>query len=169
MLLQILYCFYKKSVCYCTKVSIGPLFPASPFCVCFTVFYILNRQVDLQNRLAGSLFIGCVCRCGCSSALSPLDGAAMFCYRCFCVAGHTGSSRGVDMSVLFDWLSCFFSWFISLWRRKTTNQITGEFVLKLQLDSFLFRGTCTSLFRALSTPPHFVDKLSSFCSTSCML
>ena len=40
----------QKSVCYCTKVSIGPLLPCSPFCVCFTVFYILNRQVDLQKN-----------------------------------------------------------------------------------------------------------------------
>lgn len=55
MLLQILYCFYKKSVCYCTKVSIGPLLPAFPFCVCFTVFYILNRQTE-WNELESCLF-----------------------------------------------------------------------------------------------------------------
>lgn len=47
----------QKSVCYCTKVSIGPLLPSSPFCVCFTVFYILNRQIEWNESESGVYFL----------------------------------------------------------------------------------------------------------------
>lgn len=63
----------QKSVCYCTKVSICPLWPlpSTPFCVCFTVFYILNRQVDLQRSpgLIFSSFIVGVFYCVCAERL----------------------------------------------------------------------------------------------------
>lgn len=41
----------KKVFVIVPKYPFVPSYPP-PFCVCFTVFYILNRQVDLQRGLS---------------------------------------------------------------------------------------------------------------------
>lgn len=66
MLLQIIYCFYKKK-CLLLYQSIHLSFMTfpSPFCVCFTVFYILNRQVDLR-RSSGLIFSSFLVSVSCS-------------------------------------------------------------------------------------------------------
>ncbi len=51
--IEILYRFYKK-------VFVVPKYPSPlrpyPFCVCFTVFYILNRQTEWNEYESGLFF-----------------------------------------------------------------------------------------------------------------
>lgn len=52
--IEILYCFYKK-------VFVVPKYPSPlrpyPFCVCFTVFYILNRQTEWNGHTCASFIV----------------------------------------------------------------------------------------------------------------